>query len=242
MTMLGCHRHPKARVARFGNLAPASERQNHTTSPSALATFVRRALRVHRIPASRFVTIGRNVPLHRGGMRESMVLICPTRQAKVRATDWHDGQFVHKSCARAGCRQASARAQRGRPSRGTVLTRSTVLSFGVPNCPSHLDARSERYQRPAAFEPKQTLITTVAKLFWVRRRVYVADGDSRISQSALRGLSTDGSDFMSSHSFDIWISIADSELDTAAMLSAVGDAGNSNCSRLLNARSPSTFR
>jgi hypothetical protein len=69
------------RVSVFANLAPASERQNHTTSPSASATFVRRALRVHRIPASRFVTIGRNAPLHRGGMRESIVLICPTEQA-----------------------------------------------------------------------------------------------------------------------------------------------------------------
>jgi hypothetical protein len=83
------------RLSIFANLTPASERQDHTTSPSASATFVRRALRVHRIPASRFVTIGRSVPLHRGGMRESMVLICPTRQARRPATDWHDGQFVH---------------------------------------------------------------------------------------------------------------------------------------------------
>src|SRR6202022_4365372 len=32
------------------NLAPASGRQNHTTSPSASATLVSRSLRVHRIP------------------------------------------------------------------------------------------------------------------------------------------------------------------------------------------------
>jgi hypothetical protein len=76
-------------------LAPALERQDHTTSPSAQATFVSRAIRVHRIPASRIVTIGRNVPLHRGGMRERIVLICPTPQARTRATDWHDGQFAH---------------------------------------------------------------------------------------------------------------------------------------------------
>src|SRR6202035_5421879 len=62
-------------------LAPASERQDHTTSPSASATFVSRALSVHRIPAPRIVTIGRNVPLQRGGMREKVVLICPTWQA-----------------------------------------------------------------------------------------------------------------------------------------------------------------
>ncbi len=78
-------------------LAPASERQDHTTSPSASATFVSRALRVHRIPAPRIVTIGRNVPLHRGGMRERMVLICPTAQARAGATCWHDGQFAHGS-------------------------------------------------------------------------------------------------------------------------------------------------
>jgi hypothetical protein len=35
---------------------------------------------VHRIPAPRVVTIGRNVPLHRGRMRGKVVLICPTPQ------------------------------------------------------------------------------------------------------------------------------------------------------------------
>jgi hypothetical protein len=82
------------------DLAPASERQDHTTSSSASATFVRRALRVHRIPASRNVTIGRNVPLHRGGMAESIVVICPTPQAGTPATDWHDGQFAHGAHAK----------------------------------------------------------------------------------------------------------------------------------------------
>src|SRR6266568_7705722 len=33
-------------------------------------------------PAPRFVTIGRNAPLHRGGMRENVPVICPTGQAK----------------------------------------------------------------------------------------------------------------------------------------------------------------
>jgi hypothetical protein len=56
--------------------ASASRGQDHATSPSAWPTFVRRALRVHRIPASDIVTIGRNIPLHRGGMRESMISIC----------------------------------------------------------------------------------------------------------------------------------------------------------------------
>jgi hypothetical protein len=35
------------------------------------------------------------VPLHRGGMREKIVLICPTPQALLDAADWHDGQFPH---------------------------------------------------------------------------------------------------------------------------------------------------
>jgi hypothetical protein len=62
-------------------LIPASGDQHHATSPSASATIVSRSLRVHRIPAPRFVTIGRNVPLHRGGMRETLLVICPTGQA-----------------------------------------------------------------------------------------------------------------------------------------------------------------
>jgi hypothetical protein len=33
------------------------------------------------LPASTLVTIGRNVPLHRGGMACSIVVICPTTQA-----------------------------------------------------------------------------------------------------------------------------------------------------------------
>jgi hypothetical protein len=73
-------------------LIPASGDQDHATSPSASATLVRRAIRV---PAPRFVTIGRNVPLHRGGMRETLLVICRTAQARVSATDWHDGQIVH---------------------------------------------------------------------------------------------------------------------------------------------------
>ena len=75
-------------------LIPASGDQDHATSPSASATIV-------VVPSAsiasppHIVTIGRNVPLHRGGMRETLLVICPTRQARVRATDWHDGQNVH---------------------------------------------------------------------------------------------------------------------------------------------------
>jgi hypothetical protein len=40
----------------------------HELSPALRCDLSRRRCRVHRIPASRFVTIGRNAPLHRGGM------------------------------------------------------------------------------------------------------------------------------------------------------------------------------
>jgi hypothetical protein len=93
-TGLSCPRRLRD-VNTIANLASASGGQDHATSPSAPATFVRRVLRVHRIPAPHIVTIGRNVPLHRGGMRERMVVICPTEQARMRAADWRDGQFVH---------------------------------------------------------------------------------------------------------------------------------------------------
>jgi hypothetical protein len=45
------------------------------------------------------------VPLHRGGMREKIVPICPTRQALMRAADWHDGHFKHGVHAGVACRR-----------------------------------------------------------------------------------------------------------------------------------------
>ena len=69
-------------------------------------------------PRPTFVTIGRNVPLQRGGMREKVVLICPTWQALTPATDWHDGQFAHGAHAEIARRAtACAAASRGRHSR-----------------------------------------------------------------------------------------------------------------------------
>jgi hypothetical protein len=47
-------------------LTPASRRQDHTTSPSALAPFVKSAIHVHRIPHSTSVTIAKR-PSCRGG-------------------------------------------------------------------------------------------------------------------------------------------------------------------------------
>jgi hypothetical protein len=32
-------------------------------------------------------------------MREKIVLICPTPQARTHAADWHDGQFAHAAYA-----------------------------------------------------------------------------------------------------------------------------------------------
>ena|ERR1700726_2493823 len=57
------------------------------------------ATRVHRIPHPRFVTIGRNAPLHRGGTVRMMLVIWGKRQQPGPATDWHDGQFSHGGCA-----------------------------------------------------------------------------------------------------------------------------------------------
>jgi hypothetical protein len=51
---LSCHRRLRNL---FASLTPASRHQDHTTSPSALAHFVKRAISVHRIPLLTSVTI-----------------------------------------------------------------------------------------------------------------------------------------------------------------------------------------
>jgi hypothetical protein len=51
---------PVARKIVLANLVPASGHQDHTPLPSAVTALVRRSIRVHRIPASRPVTIGQN--------------------------------------------------------------------------------------------------------------------------------------------------------------------------------------
>jgi hypothetical protein len=55
VTGLVCHRRQAEFLPR--DLTPASGRQDHTTSPSASARFVKRATRVHRIPLPASVTI-----------------------------------------------------------------------------------------------------------------------------------------------------------------------------------------
>ena len=62
------------------NLAPASGRQDHTTSPSVSATLVSRSFRVHRI--SPRVRDDRDPPLSSGETRGVKPLICPTAKAE----------------------------------------------------------------------------------------------------------------------------------------------------------------
>jgi hypothetical protein len=72
---------------------PASRHQDHTALPSAFSTIrQRRQLRPsHPVPNARD---DRETPLLAGtGWRELVEMICPTSQAKMPATHWHDGQI-----------------------------------------------------------------------------------------------------------------------------------------------------
>ena len=64
----------------LGNLTPAPRRQDHTTSPYASATLVRRDISVHRI--SPHVRDDREAPFIRRETRGVMPLICPTARAE----------------------------------------------------------------------------------------------------------------------------------------------------------------
>jgi hypothetical protein len=92
-------------------LAPASERQDHTTLPSARKLTRLVNCRVHRIPLPTSVTIAIR-PSGGGGMGEKVLVICPTPQARFTATHWHDGQFAHGTHARCACRAKSVRPSR----------------------------------------------------------------------------------------------------------------------------------
>jgi hypothetical protein len=59
---------------------PASGHQDHTTSPSALALFVKGASRVHRIPLH--VRDDRERPSHGAGRGELVEMICPTSKVE----------------------------------------------------------------------------------------------------------------------------------------------------------------
>jgi hypothetical protein len=66
VTGLSCHRHQRKLLP--ANLTPASGRQDHTTSPSASAPFVKGAIGVHRIPPR--VRDDRETPLCGTGWRD----------------------------------------------------------------------------------------------------------------------------------------------------------------------------
>jgi hypothetical protein len=81
----------------LGNLTPAPRHQDHTTSPYASATLVRRSLRVHRI--SPHVRDDREAPFIRRETRGNMPLICPTARAEYFcARGWTDFGVICPSC------------------------------------------------------------------------------------------------------------------------------------------------
>ena len=63
------------------DLTPASRRQDHTTSPSASALFVKSATRVHRIPLH--VRDDRETPLRRSGTAVDMPVIWVRREEEI---------------------------------------------------------------------------------------------------------------------------------------------------------------
>jgi hypothetical protein len=71
VTGLFCHRRSRGIVS-HENLAPASGRQDHTPSPSALAPLVLRRIRVHRIPPH--VRDDAYAPLAEAGQREEYTI------------------------------------------------------------------------------------------------------------------------------------------------------------------------
>jgi hypothetical protein len=72
----------------IANLTPASGRQDHTTSPSALQVRSSCAPKsVHRIPHPTFVTIAIRPLDSEAGRREVLKMICPTSEAKYFCSD-----------------------------------------------------------------------------------------------------------------------------------------------------------
>jgi hypothetical protein len=88
---------PPSSADRTADLAPASERQDHTTSPSAPTPLVALTIAPGDVRPSHpapNVRDDREPPLLRVRDGESIVLICPTTQCEGRATDWRDGQIM----------------------------------------------------------------------------------------------------------------------------------------------------
>src|SRR6266851_9068043 len=88
---------PVRRESVFTTLAPASERQDHTTSPSAQTPLVAQSLRsamcVHRIPLPTSVTIASR-PSSRERDERNEATDLGVRSTRETATDWHDGQIT----------------------------------------------------------------------------------------------------------------------------------------------------
>jgi len=141
-TGLSCSHHPRDHPA---SLTPASGCQDHTTSPSASVPFVRTIARtrrqsVHRIPASRVVTIAIR-PSDEDGTALIMLPIwgevkrCSEKQNASAATEWRDGQFAHgnhaRSARRADCRMGRLRERRWWVTPSAFFCR---MSNG-PSCP-----------------------------------------------------------------------------------------------------------
>jgi hypothetical protein len=103
VTMLGCHRRPRDARGVFTNLAPASERQDHTTSPY-VADVIRLTTRhVHRIPQPTFVTIAKRPSARSRDARQGAGDL-PDKASASPAACWRDGQFTHDAHARAARR------------------------------------------------------------------------------------------------------------------------------------------
>ena len=90
---------PARRASIFASLAPASERQNHTISPSASAAFVNAQPKRLPHPASN-VRDDRDTPLLWRRDTRKMLLIWGFEQYRRPAAQWHDGQFSHDAYAR----------------------------------------------------------------------------------------------------------------------------------------------
>jgi hypothetical protein len=81
VTGLFCHRRLSRELLRAKNLAPASGRQDHTTSPSASATLVSRDISVHRI--STRVRDDRDPPLFNRVRRAELISDLPDGESGI---------------------------------------------------------------------------------------------------------------------------------------------------------------
>jgi hypothetical protein len=101
---LSCHRRRSDAKHRCQLDASVETSEPHDFTVRA-APFVFQRTRVHRIPHPTSVTIAKR-PSCGHGTRGKMLLICPTSQAKIPATHWHDGQIT-----RGGARSTERKSQ-----------------------------------------------------------------------------------------------------------------------------------